>query len=669
MNKIDTVGFFTNFSGLICDNSQNAHANDQSVPSEIYNCFITWKAVEELIVGNIGYTTGNKIDPCEEDIDQTTKYNSFQTETTIQQPFGQTKQGPYSPEYIEKNKQQNQQQNQGDVFFNSSLSKFPIINSDEVQINYIDGVFSTDPFVCIIPIERPAVLTLTGDVVKTKLASPVDPQIYKSFSISPVDNKIFIKDILVNLGFFYDCYKKTNSLSELLLAILNGISDACGNLWDFQLMVDENKSSAISIIDAKTVSDDATKEMDKFKYFKVYNKDSVVRKVNLSTNVPANMKNSIMLDAFLKYDKDNKNVKDYNQIGFRHLFDESVESLLKEDKFRSIKPGENLVNQAKTLEEESSNANTKRFTSISEQLFKVYFELSRGRTQEVVDRAKQILKTYLALFIKDKNNKPLPNKNFVLFPLELSLTIDGISGLFWGNKIMIDYIPQRYISNSLFQIKNVKHDVTISDWITEIETIWRCIQNDTLQNTSQVEKTEPLTDLKQECWGGKKNQVNPRSRKDNERIKNGKYRPYFPDRSKLKGKYRNGEIPLNVLSKLSFNKNVLLEPNAAKDLETLNVAFKKKWGIDLPVGNSGGYRSFGTQVLVHERKIEENRCFEAAEPGFSNHGWGMAIDMNTLVFTNNGTYYKWFKENAKQWQVLTSPNEFWHWNYTGTPAL
>lgn len=651
MSEIKNTGLFANFTNLGSDKSQNIHANDPSVPAEIYSCFITWKAVEELIVGNIGYTTGDKIDDCEEE--KGIDFATYQKGTS--QP---TVPGIPQEAQISSKKQDD------DIFFNSKLSKFPIINSDEVKINYIDGVFSTDVFVCIIPIETPAVLTFSGDAVKVNLASPVNPEIYKSFKISPIDNKIHLKDILVNVGFFYECYKRTESLSELLLAILNGISDACGNLWDFQLMIDERNSSAISIIDTKTVSEDANQDAEKFKYFKIYNKESFVRKATLNTNVPANIKNSIMLDAFLKYDKNNKDVKDYQQIGFRHLFDETVESLLKEDKFRSIKPGENLVKQAQTLEVESSNANTKKTTSISEQLFKVYFELSKGRTQEVVDRAKQILKTYLALFIKDKNNIPLPHKNFVLFPLELTLTVDGISGLVWGNKIMIDYIPKRYIDNSVFQIKNIKHDINTTDWTTEIETIWRCIQKeDTLQNVSQGNQSTQLSDLKQECWGGRKHAVNPKKRKDNERIVNGKYRPYFPDRGNMtkNKKYRNGEIPLSSLKTLSFNKNVQLDPKAIGDLESLNISFKRAFGINLPIGS--GYRSFGAQVLIHERKIEEDKCYQAAEPGFSDHGIGLAIDMNTSIFTNNGTYYKWFKQNAINWTVLTTPDEFWHWSF------
>lgn len=650
MAEIKNVGFFAKFANLGNDKAQNIHANDQTVPAEIYNCFITWKAVEELIVGNIGYTIGNKIDECEEE--KGIDYSTYQAGTSQPTPAG-----------IPQEAQISSKKQDDDIFFNSKLSKFPIINSDEVKINYIDGVFSTDVFVCIIPIETPAVLTFSGDAVKVNLASPVNPEIYKSFKISPIDNKIHLKDILVNVGFFYECYKRTESLSELLLAILNGISDACGNLWDFQLMIDERNSSAISIIDTKTVSEDANQDAEKFKYFKIYNKESFVRKATLNTNVPANIKNSIMLDAFLKYDKNNKDVKDYQQIGFRHLFDETVESLLKEDKFRSIKPGENLVKQAQTLEVESSNANTKKTTSISEQLFKVYFELSKGRTQEVVDRAKQILKTYLALFIKDQNNIPLPHKNFVLFPLELTLTVDGISGLVWGNKIMIDYIPKRYIDNSVFQIKNIKHDINTTDWITEIETIWRCVQKDTVQNVSQGNQSTQLLDLKQECWGGRKHAVNPKKRKDNERIVNGKYRPYFPDRGNMtkNKKYRNGEIPLSSLKTLSFNKNVQLDPKAIGDLESLNISFKRAFGINLPIGS--GYRSFGAQVLIHERKIEEDKCYQAAEPGFSNHGIGLAIDMNTSIFTNNGTYYKWFKQNAINWTVLTTPDEFWHWSF------
>jgi len=47
-----------------------------------------------------------------------------------------------------------------------------------------------------------------------------------------------------------------------------------------------------------------------------------------------------------------------------------------------------------------------------------------------------------------------------LIPLDLSLTIDGIEGLQYGNTISIDYLPERYKKHSAFIITSIAHDIS-----------------------------------------------------------------------------------------------------------------------------------------------------------------------------------------------------------------
>lgn len=66
------------------------------------------------------------------------------------------------------------------------------------------------------------------------------------------------------------------------------------------------------------------------------------------------------------------------------------------------------------------------------------------------------------------------NKNLYMgeriLPVTLSLTLDGISGMYPGYVFKIDYLPKRYIdNNTIFRIKCVSHSITDSDWTTTIE--------------------------------------------------------------------------------------------------------------------------------------------------------------------------------------------------------
>ncbi|MCK9273094.1 M15 family metallopeptidase [Candidatus Gracilibacteria bacterium] len=679
MAEIKGVGIVINYNGYQEENEKISNG----VPNVPYNYFITWHAVEEQIIGNIGYTNitnNSSIETCEKE-NQEVPYGqqTFSSYVTPQQVSSiplSTQVGPYSPEYINEQKQKelvyNQKQNLSlqkspDNYFNYNLPKFPIFKNDDLLINYVTGVYSVDPAVCILPVVSNKILITGGYELSFDNISPIRSGDFGSFKISPVNgNRIYLKDILVNLGFFYEVYKNTNTLSELLMGLLNGISNACGNLWDFQIMIDEEKSSEITIVDTKTVSENSMSDPEIFKYFKLYNKDSSVREATLNTNVPANMKNSIMLDAFLEYDQTNP--KDYEQVGFRHLYDQAVKSLLKEDKFRPIQAGENLVNSPKKAEEDSKSTEP-----ISVQLYEIYKKLEKGRTSEIVERAKQILKTYLAQMTIGSDKAPLPHKNFVLFPLSLTLKIDGIAGITWGNKIMIDYLPKRYIDNSKFQVTNVKQDVSINDWTTTIETIWRIIQPSEIKSiTSSQQISTSSNPIMDECW----KKINPKTPQNGERVLTGesKKRLYFPDRSKTSKKgYKNGFLPVNELTPLSFNSKILLDPTAAYYLEKMNKAYLAQGGgrKNLPI--SSGYRAFQEQIECKEHWMRKEKCQNAAEPGKSNHGFAKSVDFSTGgTFSDGSELHTWLLTNSKTyyWKPLAQHgDEYWHFDYTGVTSL
>ena len=58
----------------------------------------------------------------------------------------------------------------------------------------------------------------------------------------------------------------------------------------------------------------------------------------------------------------------------------------------------------------------------------------------------------------------------------------------------------------------------------------------------------------------------------------------------------------------------------------------------------------------------------AAQPGTSNHGWGLAIDFNQNVVWqtadgNGSPAYNWLAINAANFGFSRDPKEPWHWNY------
>jgi hypothetical protein len=78
----------------------------------------------------------------------------------------------------------------------------------------------------------------------------------------------------------------------------------------------------------------------------------------------------------------------------------------------------------------------------------------------------------------DPKNANLP-KNPVrstLTPIEISVTIDGLSGFTSGEYFNIDGVPETYNRDGVFQITNIKHSLNNDGWLTTLEAGWRIIK-------------------------------------------------------------------------------------------------------------------------------------------------------------------------------------------------
>ena len=82
----------------------------------------------------------------------------------------------------------------------------------------------------------------------------------------------------------------------------------------------------------------------------------------------------------------------------------------------------------------------------------------------------------------------------ILIPLNLSITIDGIEGLQFGNIITIDYLPDIYRKNCAFAITGISHDISRDGWTTTIDTQFRIksvkIDSNAKYEDIEVENTE-----------------------------------------------------------------------------------------------------------------------------------------------------------------------------------
>jgi D-alanyl-D-alanine carboxypeptidase len=119
--------------------------------------------------------------------------------------------------------------------------------------------------------------------------------------------------------------------------------------------------------------------------------------------------------------------------------------------------------------------------------------------------------------------------------------------------------------------------------------------------------------------------------------------------------YGNGKIPASALERVGDTRHKLWAP-AAESL-TRMIADAEKDGVHIGITDS--YRPYTEQVDLARRKGLYSQGGLAAKPGTSEHGWGMAADLDL-----NGKALAWMRQNAEKYGYVNNVSrESWHWAY------
>lgn len=175
-----------------------------------------------------------------------------------------------------------------------------------------------------------------------------------------------------------------------------------------------------------------------------------------------------------------------------------------------------------------------------------------------------------------------------------------------------------------------------------------------------------------------------------------------PKKRKYKGKAGEFEVFNGILKEgMIVRSNASLRGteiliDCLEDFERLCSAFEAADLTKAKKPHFSGFRSYSGQVKVYEdpkkqfKKDDGTTGHLGAYPGTSNHGWGVAIDVNTKDKNGrsgfDGLVYKWLAENASKYnffhpkwaqkpdgwpEVKRGPKggkgskpEPWHWEYS-----
>jgi LAS superfamily LD-carboxypeptidase LdcB len=119
--------------------------------------------------------------------------------------------------------------------------------------------------------------------------------------------------------------------------------------------------------------------------------------------------------------------------------------------------------------------------------------------------------------------------------------------------------------------------------------------------------------------------------------------------------YGNGKIPPEALGQVGQTNHKLWAPAA----ESLNRMVEDAKRDGVKIGITDSYRPYTEQVDLAKRKGLYSQGGLAAKPGTSEHGWGMATDLDL-----NSKALGWMRKNAGNYGFVENvAREPWHWAY------
>ena len=260
-----------------------------------------------------------------------------------------------------------------------------------------------------------------------------------------------------------------------------------------------------------------------------------------------------------------------------------------------------------------------------------------------------------------------------MLPLSINVTLEGLSGIRIYDKLRVDtrMIPNYYPQVLEWIIKGVSHSIQNNQWITSLETIAVPKLPDIPEGKSPLASTKyksydliPLEGINptpspppfdndgaiQELGLGSSSDVNGKLDVSNLLLV-----ATNPDRYLAK---TPGEDFLRMAAAAASSGSLLPLNDAYRDIDEQQSLFD--W--DLYVATGGSRSDTSRNKTAKSKKRGSNGSVAVAFPGTSNHGKGIAIDVNGAEAQNwikkNGFHYGW------SWYEGKRNNENWHFTWT-----
>ena len=295
-----------------------------------------------------------------------------------------------------------------------------------------------------------------------------------------------LSNILINVAFIEDTCNEAKSLDEFMDIILQGTQESCGDIWDLQLVEDPDNPQVVRVIDKNMVRH--APEVKGF-HFQGIGRKSIARELNLETDIDSKMA------AMMMYGSNKNEATSGEKMGqpmggapsneFR-LFNHELKDL--------VMDGIALPDSTdQSIGSDCCGTGVATDKNVVQDAWAGYYKSAEELSDQVDEDSSEGMVTAMRKLIsladpeqglptaEDAQITALVNGDTIIsIPLKLSMVLDGISGLRWGNFVGFTRdtaIPKQYTSEPIggksFQIVGIDHQVDAGDWKITLRCIMR----------------------------------------------------------------------------------------------------------------------------------------------------------------------------------------------------
>jgi len=291
-----------------------------------------------------------------------------------------------------------------------------------------------------------------------------------------------LRNIMINAKLLEEAAAKTTNVRKFVLTVLDKVNKACGEPWKFKMLtnsalgkmsiIDENYTPLSNVKSYEEGSgtyldtgDGGVNAIGVYKFSGI-GTDNILKDVKIQSKIP----NELQTMAY--YSTLGSNNDKGSEVQMFNMYRAGIV-----DRLRSISSvtvlGNSTGSEASTLQAEA-----KMILSHAELLPTTRMNQTNGlKANEAVGEGEKVAKAYCRKFIHGDTvtvggyRPPIP--------IDVSLTMHGVSGIYMGNAIMIKTIdeggllPSRYRNNVALQATAVDHSISPEGWSTSISTLMR----------------------------------------------------------------------------------------------------------------------------------------------------------------------------------------------------